>query len=322
MNKENSFARGSVNNHMLSIIIPVFNRSAEIRRAVASCLWQEDSPLEVIVVDDGSTDDTADAVMSIDDVRLRLVRMPQNRGQGAARNRGIKEANGEWLVFLDSDDELLPGAIRRMRTLVGEWENRVDRIAFSYLRDDGRVSPLPEALDTVLEYHQYLAWLEGRKLFDFLACARRQTCQALHWPEGRWSDNCLYNIEFAFRFRTLFLKETLAMVHTDAPGRMSWMRRSVPAAVESAHKLKEEMDMILAGHGRALQQHAPGTWQMFERMRASYAFLSGRRNEALRYWLRCCKTTPLLPEIWMMLALGLAGRGAYAAVRSFRRPST
>jgi glycosyltransferase involved in cell wall biosynthesis len=274
------------------------------------------------VVDDGSTDDTATAVMSINDVRLRLVRMQQNRGQGAARNRGVIEARGEWLVFLDSDDELLPGAVSRMRMLVSEWGKRVDRIAFSYLRDDGRISPLPEAMNMILDYQQYLAWLEGRELFDFLACTRRQTCQTLRWPEGQWSDNCLYNIEFAFRFRTLFLKETLAMVHTDAPRRASLLRRSVPVAVESAWMLKEEMDTILAGHEKALQQHAPGTWQMFERMRASYAFLAGRRNEALRYWLRCCRTTPLLPELWMMLALGLAGRGAYATVRSFRRPST
>lgn len=307
---------------MLSIIIPVFNRSVEIRRAVASCLRQEDSHLEVIVVDDGSTDDTADTVTTIKDERLRLVLMKQNRGPGAARNRGIVEAHGKWLVFLDSDDELLPGAVRRMRTLIGELGKHVDRIAFSYLRDDGRISPLPEAMDTILDYQQYLAWLEKRELFDFLACTRRQTCQTLYWPEGRWSDHCLYNLEFAFRFRTLFLKETLAIVHTDAPGRTSFMRRSAPIAVESASLLKEEMDTILTGHGRALQQHAPGTWQMFERMRASYAFLAGRRSEALRYWIRCCRTTPLLPEIWLMLALGLAGRRAYATVRSIRRPST
>jgi len=307
---------------MLSIIIPVFNRGVLIRRAIASCLGQEDPRLEVIVVDDGSTDDTADAVRSITDARLRLVSLPQNRGQGAARNRGIAEAAGQWLVFLDSDDELLPGAVRRMLTVIGEWQERVDRLAFSYLRDDGRISPLPGVIDAVLDYRQYLAWLEGRQLFDFLACTRRQTCQALGWPDGQWSDHCLYNLEFALRFRTLFLKETLALVHTDAPGRTSLLRRSAPIAMESASLLKEEMDTILTGHGRALRQHAPTTWRMYERMRASYAFLAGRRRQALGYWLRCCRTTPLLPEIWMMLVLGLAGRGAYAAVRSLRRPST
>ena len=306
---------------LLSVVIPVFNRTNEIRRAIASCLAQEAGLFEVVVVDDGSTDGTADTVEEFRDTRLRLVRLAQNRGKGAARNRGMAEARGEWVVHLDSDDELLPGAIRRMQTLIGEWGQRVDRIAFSYRMDDGRISPLPAVTDEVMDYAKYVAWLEGLELYDFLPCVRRRTGQTVRWPEGRWSDDFLYYLEFAYHYRTLFLKETLALVHTDASERLSRVRRESRVAVECATALKEEMDVILARHGAALKRFAPGTWRMFERMRVSYSFLAGRRGEALRLWLKCCRATPLLPEVWVMLVLGLAGRKAFAAMRSYRKPS-
>lgn len=311
------------NSSLLSIVIPVFNRNEKIRRAIASCLAQDSGRFEVVVVDDGSTDGTAEAAEGFRDSRLRVVRMGLNRGHGAARNRGMAEARGEWVVHLDSDDELLPGAIQRMQTLIGEWGQRVDRIAFSYQRDDGRISPMPAVADEVLDYEKYVAWLEGRELYhDFLACMRRRTSQTVRWPEGRWSDHCMYNLEFAYYYRTLFLKETLAMVHTDASRRISRLRRESRVAVEIATAMKEEMDLILNRHGAALKRLAPCTWRMYERMRASFCFLAGRRGEALRLWMKCCRATPLLLEVWVMLVLGLVSRKAYAAVRSLKVPIT
>jgi glycosyltransferase involved in cell wall biosynthesis len=102
---------------LFSVVIPTFNRAGPVLAAIASALDQSERDLEVIVVDDGSTDDTAAAVAAIADPRLRFVRQA-NGGGSAARNKGIDLAAGRWIAFLDSDDHFLPGHLERARAVL------------------------------------------------------------------------------------------------------------------------------------------------------------------------------------------------------------
>ncbi|MBC7359907.1 MAG: glycosyltransferase [Desulfacinum sp.] len=95
---------------LVSVIIPTRDRAAMVREAVDSVLDQKDAHSELIVVDDGSTDETPEVLSSYRD-RIRLIRQ-DNRGVSAARNRGVQAARGEWIAFLDSDDLWLPGKLR------------------------------------------------------------------------------------------------------------------------------------------------------------------------------------------------------------------
>jgi glycosyltransferase involved in cell wall biosynthesis len=95
----------------ISAIIPTYNRAHVILRSLKSVLAQTTLASEVVVVDDGSTDNTREILAPYLD-RITYIRQ-ENAGVSAARNRGAREAGGEWLAFLDSDDEWLPGKIER-----------------------------------------------------------------------------------------------------------------------------------------------------------------------------------------------------------------
>ncbi len=100
----------------VSIIIPTFNRSLLLKRALDSVYKQTASEYEVIVLDDGSTDDTAKMIERLyPNVRYYY---QSNKGVSSARNKGIKQAKGEWLAFLDSDDEWMPKKLENQLKLM------------------------------------------------------------------------------------------------------------------------------------------------------------------------------------------------------------
>lgn len=94
---------------LISVIVTVYNRAGMIAAAIASVTNAGSDDIEVIVVDDGSSDGSAEIVEAIDDPRIRLVRHPANRGIPAARNSGLAAARGDYIAWLDSDDLARPG---------------------------------------------------------------------------------------------------------------------------------------------------------------------------------------------------------------------
>jgi len=110
----------------VSVIIPTYNSAPVLKRAVESALNQTESPREIIVIDDGSDDDTAEFVRALGD---KIVFLQQtNQGQGAARNRGLEIASGEYIAFLDADDYWKPQFIEKMTCYM---DNNPDAIAAS-----------------------------------------------------------------------------------------------------------------------------------------------------------------------------------------------
>ncbi len=96
----------------VSIIIPTYNRSELIQKAIKSILDQTYQHFEIIVVDDASTDNTEDVINGYDNPKIRYVKLKENKGQCFARNRGIEQSKGDFIAFLDSDDEWLPNKLK------------------------------------------------------------------------------------------------------------------------------------------------------------------------------------------------------------------
>ena len=109
----------------VSVVIPVFNAVPFIRKCVESALSQTLDGIEVICVDDCSTDNSEEIIGSIDNPGLRIIAFPENRGVSAARNAGLEAAKGEYVYFLDSDDWLDPDYLEAMYSIAKKWSEDV-----------------------------------------------------------------------------------------------------------------------------------------------------------------------------------------------------
>lgn len=129
-------------NPSISVVIPTYNRQGTVERAIGSVLGQTFQDLEIIVVDDGSSDETIACVQGITDPRLRLVKFSVNRGPAEARNAGVEAARGTFIAFLDSDDVWLPEKLERQAAFMAEAEPSVGATCtgFSIWRSTGKQS--------------------------------------------------------------------------------------------------------------------------------------------------------------------------------------
>ena len=125
---------------VVSAVIPTFDRAEMAAGAIRSVLSQEGADLELVVVDDGSTDDTPSVLAGFDDSRLRTVRTA-NRGVSAARNLGVSLARGRYVAFLDSDDTWLPGKLARQVAFMADTGHAASQTQEIWMRGGRRVNP-------------------------------------------------------------------------------------------------------------------------------------------------------------------------------------
>jgi len=134
---------------LVSLIIPCFNQAHYLKDAIESIVSQNYGELEIIVVNDGSTDDTEEVAKSHKEVKYIY---QVNAGLSAARNKGIEHSSGEYLIFLDSDDVLLPGSIASQIQMMRE-DKAVAFISGGYVTADANLKILWESKTSVSYAH-------------------------------------------------------------------------------------------------------------------------------------------------------------------------
>lgn len=139
-----------------SVVVPLYNKAKFIVATILSAANQEPPPSEIIVIDDGSTDDGPEHVIALANPLVRLFKQ-RNAGVSAARNRGISEACGDWVCFLDADDLYLPGFLHALSAIVEKCPDaRV--IATGYQR---------RSLDATTSLIQHTSYPQGGYIHDF-----------------------------------------------------------------------------------------------------------------------------------------------------------
>jgi glycosyltransferase involved in cell wall biosynthesis len=301
---------------LVSIVIPCYNQAAYLRQAIDSVLAQDYAPLELLLVDDGSTDGSLELMRQYRD-RCSVIAQP-NAGQASAVNRGWARARGELLAYLAADDYLLPGAVRRA------------------------VECLQREPDAVLCYCDYLLVdpesrlirrvsvpeFSRRDLVTRLVCAPGPGAflrRSAYERTGPWNERLRQIPDFEFWLRLAAegrfcrVPEALAAYRVH-DGSQSFAPVSAERAAEPVEVMREYFSAGRAPRElRELQDESLGNAQV---LAARLHLRSGRFAQAARLLWAALRQYPgnfLRLRTWHLIANGLVNRVMHRAIWSFRR---
>lgn len=295
----------------------MYNRERFIARAINSCLKQDFENFEIIVVDDGSTDGSVKVVQDIQDPRIRLIRHETNRERLIARNNGARASKGEWLIWFDSDDELVPEALAVMKRRIDELPNDVLAMRFMCRLDSGYISPDLPYCDEIWDYEGYIRWVESHqgKWSESMPVVNRQTIRSVLFPEDIfYTSEMQYHLDIASKYKVKACVDILRLYHLDAKNN-TWnpdIRRMLKAAPTFAARLES----IISIHGRYIERWAPKTYGVLFSGMITQLLLSGQRRKAWQVLAQALgfRTLSLRTVIIMILGMINPTLLAYAKV--------
>lgn len=203
---------------MISVVIPLYNKESLVGDTIKSVLNQTFQDFEIVVVDDGSTDNSVSEVEKINDPRIRLVRQ-QNAGVSAARNRGIEEAKGEYIAFLDADDQWDKYYLETQENMIERFpECSLFATNYYFKDDDGSIRyPILHNLridgeDGIMDNYFEIASNSTPPIWTSAVVIRKTAFRIIGgFPEGiKLGEDLLVWAKLACEFKIAYCKKYLA----------------------------------------------------------------------------------------------------------------
>lgn len=285
---------------LFSVVMPLYNKAAHIARSLGSVLAQTFHDFEVVVVDDGSADAGPSFVAACGDSRVRLVRQ-QNAGVSAARNRGIAEARGAWVAFLDADDEYDGVFLEKVADAIRRFPEAGAVYGVVRWRREGRIlNPMPGSSGGARELKDYLAeivWGSGHEMCSSAVAVRRDVFDVTGgFPVGvRVGEDSDMWLRVGWATSVGFIPEFVATYLMDA-GDSGWERHrgGVPYWFGTYERWLKE--------GRipaALRRSAEAYRQKYLLERALLRALANDHREARRILLREVSFRAAPKRLWL-----------------------
>jgi len=293
-----------------SIVIPVYNRYDLVKETINSVLNQEMQNFEIVIIDDGSTDGSGKKLDEVFGIvpGIRIIHQP-NLERGAARNRGIKEAKGEYVVLLDSDDRLLPNHLSTLFKYI-ESLNYPDFIAtkYEFLRDNKRVSSDISKYNE--SYYDYQMVLDGNPLACNV-CLKKNNPKLILFIEDRQfaiKEDWMFFIQ-NLRHQRLYLIDQVTLLMLDHPDRSMQGDNSILIGktlsakkwiIENVELNDRDLDKLEASVGYFCSIHS---------------YLNFERKQALQFIFSAFNHGGVKAKYIVMLAKILAGKKMISLLR-------
>ncbi|MDR2882241.1 MAG: glycosyltransferase [Alistipes sp.] len=173
---------------LVSVIVPVYNAERWLARCVESVLWQTHSELELILVNDGSTDGSgAMCDAAAGDPRVRVIHKA-NAGVSAARNDGVEAARGEWIAFCDNDDFYAPGMLARLLALCNEHDADIAQCACAKGTAESLPAPAPQQAEVFTGRDILENFYTAASIYVWDKLYRRHVWAEVRFPVGSYTD--------------------------------------------------------------------------------------------------------------------------------------
>jgi glycosyltransferase involved in cell wall biosynthesis len=278
----------------VSVVIPTYNRAGHITRAIDSILAQTYRHYEIIVVDDGSTDETSDVLASYSN-RIRYL-YQDNAGPAAARNCGVQHSCGAWIAFLDSDDVWAPNKLERQLSQCLSLNADLSFHDLSFPNQNGQdisswndhvykkhVNLMPLKTGILLDAYQRMMTTGHVFLTTTFLVKRAAICDVGCFNETlRTSEDLDLYFRLAARYRVAYLAETLA-VYTPASYRVTDSERLYRDRIQA---IRRSLDDRLKSHDLTLAKLARNGLLQEVRSLAGFYLNSGSYSLALSTYIK------------------------------------
>lgn len=239
---------------LVSIIIPTFNRANTISRAIRSILAQNFSAIEIIIVDDCSLDNTEEVVNTFADEKIRYIKLEKNGGASRARNKGVQEAKGNLIAFLDSDDEWLMDMLNKQLSIL-ELNPDCDAVIAGFIRYYKGIPEYISAPQSMVSSEYLISELIIRNFVSAQSLMLKKSC---FLALGGFDENLShyedkdFGIRLLQNFKVITLNIPLAIVY-ETPGNLTSMTVQKTVCLEKF--LTKHHQTILAYNKTASVRH-------------------------------------------------------------------
>lgn len=261
---------------LVSIIIPTYNRATTVARTIDSVLLQTYENFEIIIVEDGSKDETISILKNFTDKRIKIIYHEVNRGVTAAKNTGLNNIQGEWFAILDSDDEIIPEALELMMNIPLEKDVTINAVSCNCIDTaTGKLSGNGLLSDQYVDLKTLILQCTG----EFWGLTKTELLLSDRFNEKLNGYESTLWMKINERAKRFYIHKGLRIFHTEGDDRISKIPQSAKKLSNHYQALSEERHYL-----NIVKKYLPGSFAKDCLLAIVYLMADKKKEQAYFYY--------------------------------------